>query len=96
MDTDTENVSNKSQAAIEDYLSCFQTFLLTADKYGCRKQHRRTQRSALTGTSLFSCDCHASTVVSNNVAFNDGMIDLPNSSCPPIYTHTDTSRDTLA
>lgn len=46
MDTDTENVSNKSQAAIEDYLSCFQTFLLTADKYGCSSiEGRSDQRS---------------------------------------------------
>lgn len=35
---------------------------------------------------LSSCDCHASLVVRNNVAFNDGMIDLPNSSCAAIHS----------
>lgn len=37
-------------------------------------------------TRLSSCDCHASGVVRNNVAFNDGMIDLPNSSCAAIHS----------
>ena len=33
---------------------------------------------------IHPCDCHASLVVSNNVAFNDGMMDLPNTA-PAIY-----------
>lgn len=61
-----------------------------------KKKKRKEELKGTTGCSqrdcIYSSNCHASLVVSNNVAFNDGMMDLPNTASAIYCLHVPAVR----